>query len=252
MPQARKLEDMMIIIFLIIVVTVTVGSMMIIQNMLVEAQNENRGALMDIDAIRQESLSNGKIFDHYLIPYVMSPTNIEYFGGIEQANASYNHLNDLLESSKDDKYMKVSNDLTMLSSNFRILADITEPSAKIAALVIQERIQYETYERPELEPLKTLHEYLIAEYPATQTLDDILGNMKILAPEILDIVEKNTLFGNFPSTEIYLENTDYWMTVGQYGDCVFVDEGSDCETCLDQAAKLSLKDKEEKPFKFCF
>lgn len=91
--------------------------------------------------------------------------------------------------------------------------------------------------------MKILHEYLVTEYPATCDSGEILtrmfGEMKVLTPEVLDIVEKNTLFGNFPSTELFFADMDYWMIVGEYGNCVFVEECSDCDKYLVKAEALS-------------
>ncbi|MXX21351.1 MAG: hypothetical protein F4W68_01235 [Cenarchaeum sp. SB0661_bin_35] len=228
--------------FVIIMATVIIGGLLMGQSSLVYAQS-GMEQIPDLSTLRQESLSNGKIFDRYLIPYTMSQASIEYFGGVEQANARYIHLNSLLDDSKYNKYMEKSNHLTMLSSNFRTLTNTTEPAFNVAALVIHERMQDGTYQQPELEPLKILHEYLVTEYPATgnssETLTRMFGEMKALTPEVLDIVEKNTLFGNFPSTELFFADMDYWMIVGEYGDCVFVEEGSDCDKYLVEAEALS-------------
>lgn len=191
----------------------------------------------DIEDLRQKSLSEGKIFDEYLIPFTMSPANVEYFGGVEQAEATYTHFNDLLNASIGNKHMEVRNGLTMLQSNFHTLTDIAEPMSSVAALVIQERIQNGTYVEPDLEPLVLLHEYLIAEYPdenAGRTLTIMLGDMKALAPNALDLVEKIALFGTV-DPELFDSNPHYWITMRWYGGCVFVDVADDCDKYLDEA-----------------
>lgn len=225
--------------FWAVLATVVVGSMLTTQSLLIDAQNED-----DIETLKQKSLSDGKIFDDYLIPYSMSNANIEYFGGLEQANAGYNHFNELLEDSKSSEYMSERNNIKMKLANFRTLTDTTEPASKIAALVLQERIQEGKYQQPELEPLKILHKYLIDEHSTTdagEILTEMFGEMKILTPEVFDLVEKSTLLGNFPSTELVLGNMDYWITVRHYGDCVFVEESDDCDKYLEEAKELSLK-----------
>lgn len=241
------MADMRKTVFVAILLILS-GSLLIVQSLSVEAQS-NVEQIPDLDALIQESLLNGRIFDRYLIPYTMSQANIEYFGGIEQAIASYNHLDDLLYDSRGNKYMENANHLTMLSSNFRILTNTTEPSSRVAALVIQERMQDGTYRQPELEPLKILHEYLIAEYPAVndprETLTKMFGEMKVLTPEVLEIVEKNTLLGNFPSTKLFFANMGYWMAVGEYGDCIFVEDGSDCYKYLEEAEKISSMQRKD-------
>ncbi len=201
--------------------------------------NENgTGSLPGIGALKQESLLNGQIFDRYLIPYEKSQAKIEGFGGIEQAREMYTHMNDLLDESKGNEYMEKFNHGTMLIHNFHTLTNTTEDVGRVAALVISERMQNEAYRQPEIEPLQTLHGHLIAEYPtagnAEETLTGLFGEMKILAPEMLEVLEMYTLFGKPPS-ELYFADVDYWATVGAYGDCVLVEEGSDCDKYLEIA-----------------
>ena len=124
------------------------------------AQNEPP---LTLEELKQESLTNKKIFDRYLIPYTMSPVRVEHFGGVEQAIFHYNHLNGLLDDSKGNKWMESVNGRAMLVLNFFTLTGITEPTEKIASLVLQERIRDGTYQQPDLEPLQILHEYLLAE-----------------------------------------------------------------------------------------
>ena len=233
----------------LIMIFIIAGFMLTTQILLAEAQNYTE-QMHDLDMLKHESLSNGKIFDRYLIPYTMSQANIEYFGGLEQANAGYDHLNRLLGDSKDNIYMKEYNHLTMLNFNFRILTNTTEPAPKVAALVIQEQMHAGTYQQPDLKPLKILHEYLMNEYPPTEdpetVLTEMFGEMKVLTPEVLGIVEKGVLFGNFPSSELFFANMDYWNAVGEYGDCVFVEEDDDdCDKYLENAEEISSRQHED-------
>ena len=206
------------------------------------AQNEPS---LTLEELRQESLANKKIFDRYLIPYTMSPAQVEHFGGVEQAIYYHKHLDDLLEESKGNKWMESVNGRTMLSLNFFTLTGTTEPMEKIAALVLQERIRDGTYQQPDLEPLQILHEYLLAEHHTTddptKVLVEMLGDMYVLAPEVLDITEMNTLFGNFPSTEVVFADFDYWLSIRWYGNCVFIEEGNDCDVHLEAAKNLSVR-----------
>ena len=116
--------------------------------------------------------------------------------------------------------------------NFHTLTNTTEEAGRVAALVISERIQNGTYQKPEIEPLQKLHVHLLAEYPtdgnAGETLTGLFGEMKVLAPEILEVLEMYTLFGK-PPTELYFADETYWSTVTWYGLCASIEEGSDCD-----------------------
>ena len=65
--------------------------------------------------------------------------------------------------------------------------------------------------------------------------------MYVLTPEVLDITEKNTLFGNFPSSEVAFADFDYWLTIRSYGNCVFIEEKNDCYVYLEEAKGLSVR-----------
>ena len=229
---------------IIIAIVMSVG-IFALQHMVAEVQSERSmlskselPQLSDIDALKQESLLKGKIFDRYLIPYELSPENVKYFGGEAQAKEAHERLEELLEISKGDKAMEISNGGTMLLSNFHILADSTIDFDKIAALVIVERIQANTYQQP-IEPIQKLHNYLLKEHPvvgdAGKELDMLLGDMKPLAPQVLDILETYTLLGKPPFIELLMsEDINYWGITGSYGNCLLVEEGSDCDKYLEQ------------------
>lgn len=200
------------------------------------------GSPSSIAALKQESLSNRQIFDRYLIPYEKSQTNIDYFGGIEQAKAAYNHMNDLLSNSAGDEYMEKVNGGAMLIHNFHTLTNTTEDAGRIAALVISEHIQNKIYQQPRIEPLQKLHKHLLDEYPTTGTAEDILtglfGEMKVLTPEILEVLEMYALFGKPPS-ELFYADVDYWLAVGSYGHCTLIEEGNSCDRYLIMARERS-------------
>ena len=141
--------------------------------------------------------------------------------------------------------LESANGRTMMSLNFLILTDSTEHMDKIAALVLQERIRDGTYQQPDLEPLQILHEYLLAEHHTTddptEVLVEMFGEMYVLTPEVLDITETETLFGNFPSSEVAFADIDYWMTIRWYDNCVFIEERNDCDVYLEEAKSLSVR-----------
>ena len=110
--------------------------MLTAQSMLAGGQSKETQEEPSIAELRQISLSEGKIFDRYVIPFEMSPVLVEYLGGIEQARKMYKHLHGLQEESKGNAYMDIMNGSTIQSVNFGILTDTMASSEKVASLEV--------------------------------------------------------------------------------------------------------------------
>ncbi len=204
---------------------------------LADAPSEETQEERSIAELRHESISNGKIFDGYRIPYEMSPALVEHFDGIEEIRWNYTRWNERLEASKGNPHMEESINLGIRTTNFVVLTDAVVNPEKVAALVIHESKLAGTYQQPDLEPLQKLHAYLEAEYPVgavSESLEDMFGSMSVLAPEILEIVETQTLLGR-PPYEMREADLYYWLVVGEYGDCILIEDGDDCDRYLEEA-----------------
>ena len=207
---------------------------------------KNEALLSDIDALKQESLLKGQIFDRYLIPYEKSPASIDYYGGMEQARLAHTQMKELLIDSRGNEYMEMFNGGAMRLSNFHTLLDSTPDYGEVAALVIAGCMQAGTYQPPQAEPLQKLHEYLITEHNAMhgdagERLAELVGDMEPLTPEVLEILEMYTLFGK-PPTELWLSDQNYWGLVTFYGYCILIDKGDDCGVLLEELQERAWDD----------
>ena len=204
---------------------------------LADAPSEETQEERSIAELRHESISNGKIFDDYRIPYEMSPALVELFDRVETIKWNYTRMNERLEAIKDYPYPVKTNSLDIRLTNFVVLTDAVVNPEKVAALVIHEGKLAGTYQQPDLEPLQKLHAYLEAEYPVgavSESLEDMFGSMSVLAPEILEIVETQTLLGD-PPYEMYEADLYYWGVVREYGECILIEGGDDCDRYLEEA-----------------
>ena len=239
----------------LIMTAVLIGGMPIAQSPIAEVtQNEvqvmpeSSTKKINLDKLREESIKSEKIFDDYLLPYTLSSAAIEYFGGVEEATTFYNHMADLLEASKGNKGMEVPNNATMRLSNFDTLTDTVVDRHKVASLVISERKQTGTYEIP-IAPLQKLHEIILSKYPITdnagEQLTRLFGDMKVLAPEVLDVLEIYAMMGHPPNPNSASDaDFHYWGLVGAYGRCMLIDEASYCDHYLERANEFDPKEWE--------
>ena len=104
-------------------------------------------------------------------------------------------------------------------------------------------VAFAVIQQPDLEPLQKLHTYLEAEYSintTTPSLQDMFGDMSVLTPEILEIKETAALFG-LPPEELQKEDLGYWSSIGWYGSCEIIDNGTDCVKYLERAKARSLE-----------
>ena len=202
-----------------------------------EALNYNNQEKLSIDDLQKISIAEGKIFADYLIPFEMSPAVVYAYGGTAQTLESYNHIKNIIEDSEDDPYMEKVNGFIIISSNFGVMTDTVVSSEEIAALVIHERKLTGEYTLPEMKPLQNLHAYLKSEYPtaaADPTLKELFGDMSVLTPQILELVETKALLGK-PPHDMRDADPYYWQYVGAYGRCDIINNGTACEDYLTKA-----------------
>lgn len=186
----------------------------------------------EMDRIRQQSLLENKIYDDGLLRYDLIQAKIDHCGGVDADNDAHDWFNELLEDSVGDPGLMATNGGTMRLFNFDILVgDVANPQ-EVSALVIGVQMAEGTY-AISVEPLQMLHEWLLNKYDvspdtASNRLDRLVGEMRPLAPEVLDIQETYVLLGR-PPGELFEGDPGYWSGVGSYGNCVLIEKGGDCQ-----------------------
>ena len=160
---------------------------------------------------------------------------IDHFGSVEAANAFYNDFNQLLKESQGNPGLEIINGGTMKLFNFDILVGETVRSYEIAALVVGTQMADGTYSAL-IKPLQVLHKWMLDKdcvHPDTALarLDQLVGDMRPLAPEILQIKETEALLSLVPG-EMKVEDSIYWAVVADYGHCAIVEKRTDCAQYL--------------------
>lgn len=160
---------------------------------------------------------------------------VDRFGSAEAANRFYSDLDQLLEENEDGSVMKTINEGTMKMFNFDVLVGNAVNSYEVAALVIGVQKAEGTYITP-VKPLQTLHKWLLTEHnvqqdTASTRLNQLVGDMRPLAQEVLQIKETEALLDVLPA-ELKDADPTYWAAVRDYGYCVIIEERTDCAQYL--------------------
>lgn len=236
----------------IVVVFATIICGILTANYAVANKNENESTEMSyLDQIRQQSLLEGSIYDDDLLRFDLIQSRVDNFGGLEAANEFYNDFNQLLEESKGNPGMEITNKGTMRQFNFgALVGDVVRPY-EVAALVIDTQMAEGTYITP-VKPLRILHEWMLDEYDvhpdmASSRLDRLVGDMRPLALEILKIKETEALLDRVPM-ELKDADPTYWAVVGDYGHCTIVEERADCAQYLAEAEARAWEEPDPKDF----
>lgn len=188
-----------------------------------------------LEQIRQQSILEGAIYDDELLRFDLIQAKIDHFGSVEAANAFYDDFNSLLKESQGNPGLEITNEGTMRLFNFDILVGEPVRSYEVAALVVGTQMAEGTYTTP-IKPLQILHKWMLDKYcvhpgTASARLDQLVGDMRPLASEVLQIKETEALLNLVPG-ELKVEDSTYWAVVADYGHCAIVEKRTDCAQYL--------------------
>ena len=160
--------------------------------------------LASIAHLREQSIREGMIYNDTLLRFDKLDAYMEHYRGIG-INAT-----DLYERfSNRDKLTQ-----RMILYNLDVLVgDIVNPE-QVAALFIGKQRAEGTYVQPAEKHRQLLHDFLVDYYgvrpdTASAELDKILGNLAVVAPQLLQM--KEGLSG--PPQELYETDPEYWNCV---------------------------------------
>ena len=163
--------------------------------------------LASIAHLREQSIKDGMIYGDTLLRFDKLDAYIEFRGGAERATDFYNMKESWKDITNDTRYIPLA--------NFGVF--IGDPSIfpdNIAALVIGAQMAEGTYTEPTEDTLRRYHEWMLDYYDvrpdtASAQLDEMTGDMRPLASEVLDILEARAVEGKVPSN-LFFSDTDFW------------------------------------------